>query len=123
MLAADVAAGEAQLLAQEIDQRLARIDTLAHLLAIHGHNEVVETLAHDAPPISAPATRLSRTWASCRLTALVACTSPGGLRSVASALAAVSISPFASAASALRARTGIVPTPKNTSRTSLSALP
>src|SRR5262249_20047252 len=34
MLAADVAAGEAQLLAQEIDQCLARIDALAHLLAI-----------------------------------------------------------------------------------------
>ena len=36
---------------------------------------------------------------------------------------AASRSPAASAASALRARTGVVPTPKNTSRTSPSALP
>src|SRR5262245_56800678 len=127
VLAADMAAGEAQVLAQEIDQSLARIDALEHLLAIDGQNDVVETLAHDRAsnpaPMSSAATRLSRTPASCRLTALVACTSPGGLRSVARALTAASASPFASAASAPRARTGVVPTPKNTSRISASALP
>src|SRR5262249_11675992 len=123
VLGADMAAGEAQVLAQKIDQRLARIDTLAHLLAVDGQNDVVETLAQDAPPISSAATCLSRTPASCRLTALVACTSPGGLRSVARAFAAASTSPFASAASAPRARTGAARTPKNTSRTSLMALP
>src|SRR5262245_11366734 len=123
MLAANMAAGEAQVLAQEIDQRLARIDALARVLAIDRYDDVVKARAHDPPPMSSAATRLSRTPANCRLTALVACTSPGGLRSVARALTAASRSPFASAASAPRARTGVVATPKHTSRISASALP
>src|SRR5437867_765450 len=83
VLAADMAAGEAQVLAQEINQRLARIDVLAHLLAVDGQSDVLETLAHDpasdpAPdpaPMRSAVTRLSSTPARCRLTALVACTS------------------------------------------------
>ena len=36
VLAADVAAGEAEILAQEIDQRLARLDALGDALAVDG---------------------------------------------------------------------------------------
>ncbi len=46
VLAADMAAGEPSVVAQEIDQRLARIDALAHLLAVHREGDVVETFAH-----------------------------------------------------------------------------
>ena len=36
VLAADMAAGERQVLAQEIDQGLARIDAFTHVLAVDG---------------------------------------------------------------------------------------
>src|SRR5262249_13801543 len=93
VLAADMAAGEAQVLAQEIDQGRARIDALAHLLPVDSDGDVMKALAHDRPSISSPATRLSNTCASCRFTAPVACTSSGGSTSVATALAAPTTSP------------------------------
>ena len=46
LLAADMAAGQAEIVAQEIDQRLARLDALAHVLAIHAQTDLTEALAH-----------------------------------------------------------------------------
>ena len=40
LLAADMAAGQAEVIAQEIDQRLARLDALTHVLAIHAQTDV-----------------------------------------------------------------------------------
>ena len=45
LLAADMAAGEAEVIAQEIDQGLARLDALAHGLAVHAQTDVTEALA------------------------------------------------------------------------------
>ena len=47
VLAADMAAGQSQILAQEIDQRLARLDALAHVLAVDAQADVEMALAHD----------------------------------------------------------------------------
>src|SRR5260370_32304892 len=47
MFASDLAAGEGELLAQEIDESRARIDTLTYVLAVHVESNIVETLAHD----------------------------------------------------------------------------
>src|SRR4029077_4974242 len=41
VFAADMAAGEAELLAQEVDQRLARVDSLTHLFAVDADSDVV----------------------------------------------------------------------------------
>src|SRR6516164_226029 len=46
-LAADMTAGQRNVFAQEVDQRLARIDALAYVLAVDGDGDVVEALAHD----------------------------------------------------------------------------
>ena len=48
LLAADMAAGEAEIVAQEIDQRFARLDALAHVLAIHAQTDV-EITFHEGP--------------------------------------------------------------------------
>src|SRR5450759_4653837 len=116
VLAADMAAGERQALAQEIDQRLARLDALPHLLAVDGQGNVERKIAHDRASSNCLATRRNNTPARCFLTAAVACTSSCGSRS--SAATAASTLPSASAASAFFARSGVAPTPKNASRTS-----
>src|SRR5262249_4480031 len=112
VFAADMTAGERNVSAQEVDQRLARIDAFAHLLAIDGDGDVVEALAHDGARASCCATRRSSTPARWVFTAPDACTSSVGSRSSASAFTAASTSPSASAGSACRARTGVAPTPK-----------
>src|SRR6266446_6681070 len=112
VLAADMTARERNVFAQEVDQRLARIDAFAHFLAVDGDGDVVEALAHDGTRASCCATRRSSTPARWVFTAPDACTSSVGSRSSASAFTAASTSPFASAGSACRARTGVVPTPK-----------
>src|SRR5262245_52088185 len=112
VLAADMTARERNVFAQEVDQRLARVDVFAHLLAVDGDGDVVEALAHDGARASCCATRRSRTPARWFFTAPDACTSSAGSRSSASAFTAASTSPFASAGSACRARTGVAPTPK-----------
>src|SRR5262245_55489887 len=122
VLAPDVAAGEPEVVAQEVDQRPTRLHGLAHLLAVHGEHDIDGRSAHDASR-SCAATRRSSTPARCRFTVADACTSSVGLRSPASAVTASSTLPDASAASALRARTGVAPTPKKASRTSRSAVP
>src|SRR5262249_23647424 len=110
--AADMAAGERKVLAQEIDQRLARFDGLMNGLAIHHQRDVAAMLAHDRASASRFATRRSSTPARCFFTAPVACTSSGGLRSLPRVCTASSSEAPASAASALLARCGVVPTPK-----------
>src|SRR5262249_49036810 len=122
VLAADVAASQPEILAQEVDQGLARVDALAHLLAVHGDGDVVEALAHACASPSSRATRRNSTPARWILTAPEACTSSGGGRSV-SAPTAASTSPLANARSASRARTAVAPTPKKASRTSSRRLP
>src|SRR5215475_7414020 len=112
VLAADMTAGERNVFAQEVDQRLARVDPFAHLLAVHGDGDVMEALAHDGPRASCCATRRSSTPARWVFTAPDACTSSAGSRSSASAFTAASTSPSASKGSARRARTGVAPTPK-----------
>ena len=46
VLAADVAAREAKVVAQEIDQRFASLDALIHVLAIDAQRDVAKALAH-----------------------------------------------------------------------------
>src|SRR5215471_15371394 len=112
VLAADVTARERDVFAQKVDQRLARVDPFAHLLAVDDDGDLVEALAHDGARASCLATRRSSTPARWAFTAPDACTSSAGSRSSASALTAASTSPSASAGSARRARTGVAPTPK-----------
>src|SRR5262249_18606802 len=116
VLAADMTAGERDVVAQEVAQRLARVDPFAHFLAVQGDGDLVEALAHDGAHASCCATRRSSTPARWVFTAPDACTSSGGLRSPASAFTAASTSPSASAGSACRARTAVAPTPKETRR-------
>ncbi len=56
LLAADMAAGQPQILAQEIDQRLAGLDALAHVLAIDAHADVEVAFGHDPIRVSAALT-------------------------------------------------------------------
>src|SRR4029450_1699557 len=101
VLAADMTAGERKIFAQEVHQRLARIDAFAHLLAIDGNRDVVEALSHDGARPSCRATRRNSTPARCAFTSLDACMSLDGSKSSASALAAPSTSPSATAGLAL----------------------
>src|SRR5262249_18176696 len=114
VLAADVAAGQPQILAQEVDQGLARLDALLDLLAVHAETDLVILHAHVGPAAIWCATRASSTPARWVFTAPLACTSSGGERSdfSASMAAASWAGSFVSTASARRARTGIAPTPK-----------
>src|SRR5262249_32091492 len=123
MLAADMAAGEREVLAQKVDQRLARIDAFAHLFAVDGDRDLVEALVRAGPRLVGRPPRRSRTPARCVFTAPDACMSSGGSRSRASVLTAPSISPSASTGSALRARTGVGPTPKYARRRFSRRLP
>ena len=108
VLAADMASGPDQ--ASRAGNRPAssytRLDALLDRLAVHRHADVE---AH-ARSMSCLATRRSSTPAKCFFTSPVAWMSLVGSRS--SALTASSIDPPASASSALRARTGVAPTPK-----------
>src|SRR5215831_819619 len=61
VLATDVTAGERKLLAQKIDQCLARIDAFAHLLTVDDDRDLVEAPAHDGARPSCRATRRSST--------------------------------------------------------------
>src|SRR6185295_14537252 len=108
VLAADMTAGEPERVAQEIDQRRARLDRLGDGFAVHSEPDVDG--AHARDPASCAAARRSSTPARCFFTAPVAWMSSGGSRS--SALTASSIEPPPSAASAFLARTGVSPTPK-----------
>src|SRR5260370_17726714 len=112
VLAADMTARERNVFAQEVDQRLARIDAFAHFLAVDGDGDVVEALAHDGARASCCATRRSSTPARWVFTAPDACTSSAGSSASPSAFTAPPTSPSASAGSARRARTGVAPTPK-----------
>src|SRR5262249_30366641 len=114
VLAADMTARERNVLAQEVDQRLARSDAFAPPLAVDDDGNVVEALAHDGARASCLATRRSSTPARWAFTAPDACTSSAGSRSSASALTAASTSPSARAGSARRPRTGVAPAPKQT---------
>src|SRR5262249_44261066 len=110
MLAADMAAGEAEGLAQEIDNALPRIDTLAHRLAVDGDLALLNARAHARGAMSSsPAPRASPR-ARPRSPARGAWTPSGGPRPRASAATAASPPPPASAASAPWARTGVTPT-------------
>src|SRR5262249_57409542 len=109
MLAADMAAGERKVVAQVVDQRLARVDTALHPFAVYRQRNIDGVAAHPCGSISCFATRRSRTPARCFFVFAVACTSSFGSRS--SALTAASISPLASADSAFFGRTGVSPTP------------
>src|SRR5215475_7560310 len=111
VLAADVAASQAELLAQEIDQGGAWLDRFTHSRAVHGEADVME-FAHGCTSRNWAATRRSRTPARWRFTAALAWMSPVGSRSVVKAATASSIAPASSVLSALRARTGVAPTPK-----------
>src|SRR5207248_1790354 len=95
VLAADMAAGKDEVVAQEIDQGFARIHGLDHGLAVHRQRDVATRFAH-GPSMSCRATRRSNTPARCFLVAPVACTSPDGSRSAASASTASSILPSVS---------------------------
>src|SRR5262245_25860044 len=121
VFAADVAPGEKQIVAQVVDQCLARVDTTLHGFAVDHQGNIDGVAVHPRGSISCFATRRSRTPARCFFVFAVACTSSFGSRS--SALTAASISPLASAASAFFGRTAVSPTPKNASRTSASPLP
>src|SRR5262245_8943190 len=110
VLAANMAAGEKQVVAQVVDQRLARIDAALHALTVDRQRNIDGVAAHPRGSISCFATRRSRTPAICFFVFAVACTSSFGSRS--SALTAASTSPLASAASAFFGRTGVSPTPK-----------
>src|SRR4029079_1667506 len=121
VLTADMASGEKQVVAQVIDQRLARVDAALHAFTVDRQGDIDGVLAHPRASINWVATRRSRTPARCFFVFAVACTSSFGSRS--SAPTAASISPAASAASAFLARVGVLPTPKKASRTSDSPLP
>ena len=108
VLAADMAAGQPERLAQEIDQRGARLDGSRR--PPRRSRSCGCRRAHARGSASCFATRRSSTPARCFFTAPVAWMSSAGSRS--SALTASSTEPAASAASALRARTGVAPTPK-----------
>src|SRR5262249_24623595 len=69
VFAADMAAGEAEGLAQEIDDGLPRIDALAHRLAVDRDRDLVESLAHGRGSMSCFATRRVSTPARGRLPA------------------------------------------------------
>ena len=97
VLAADMAAGQHEIVAQEIDQGLARIDRLGDGLAVHRQRDVAAMLAHGRASMSCFATRRSSTPARCFLVAPVACTSSDGSRSEASACTASSMLPSVSA--------------------------
>ena len=62
VLAADMAAGERQILAQEIDQRLARLDALSDALAVDGEGNVegVSSLMTAPPSIAWPPAAAAR---------------------------------------------------------------
>src|SRR5947209_1253647 len=103
VLAADMAAGEAERLAQEIDECEARLDGFGNGFAIHRETDIYGA-AHARGSASCFATRRSSTPARCFFTAPVAWISSGGSRS--SAATASSTEPAANAASALWTRTG-----------------
>ena len=65
VLAADMAAGEREVVAQEVDQRLARFDALADALAVDGEGNVEGAFAHVRASINCLATRRSSTPARC----------------------------------------------------------
>src|SRR4029079_14904155 len=120
VLAADMASGEKEVVAQIVNQRLARVDAALHAFTVDRQRNI-DGVDHPRASINCFATRRSRTPARCFFVFAVACTSSFGSRS--SALTAASTSPAASAASAFLARVGVSPTPKKASRTSDSPLP
>src|SRR5262245_26949968 len=61
MLATDMTAGEAKIVAQEIHERLAGLDSGAHRLAVHIERNRNRNRAHVLAPASSAATRLSST--------------------------------------------------------------
>ena len=99
VLAADMAAGERQIVAQEIDQRLARLDALGDVLAVDGEGNVEAWSLMTAPPSIARRRAAAARRRDAFSRSPVACTSSCGSRS--SAATAASILPLASAASAL----------------------
>ena len=72
VFAADMAAGEAQILTHEIDQRLARLDAFADGLAVDGEGNVECEIGHHTASINCAATRRNSTPARCFFTAPVA---------------------------------------------------
>ena len=68
MLAADMAAGEGQVVTQEVDQRLARLDALLYALAIDGEGNIESAIVHGRVSINCAATRRSSTPARCFFT-------------------------------------------------------
>src|SRR6185437_6999059 len=121
MLAADMAAGEHEIVAEEIDQRLARVDPFADALAVDGESDVEGGVRHARGSINCAATRRNSTPARYFFSAPVAWMSSCGVRS--SAATAASMSPSANASSDRRARSGVLPTPKKARRTSDKPLP
>ena len=69
VLAADMAAGQRKVVAQKIDQRLARFDAFADALAVDGQRNVEGALAHGRASLNCVATRRSSTPARCFFTA------------------------------------------------------
>ena len=49
LFAADMGAGEAKIVAQEIDQRLSRLDARGNVLAVHVQNDIEMMRAHANP--------------------------------------------------------------------------
>src|SRR5262249_15914669 len=118
VLAADVRAGEPQLVPEKVHQVLPRLDLPRHRRAVDGPPDLHETFS--ARRLT---TRVRSTGARCRRKAGEPWMSPAGARSQSRAPPAVaSVSASARrpirAASARRARTGFVSTPKNTRRAS-----
>src|SRR5262249_26111073 len=90
VLAADMTAGKPEIVAQENDQRLARLDRGLHRFAIDGELDRAECAAHRRASPNCWTTRRSSTPAKCRLNAPLPCKSSGGSRSDASAATAAS---------------------------------
>ena len=80
VLAADVRAREPQLVAEEVDEVLARLDLSRHRRAVDGQRDL-----HEPPSTSRLTTRESSTRARCRRRAGEPWMSPGGSRSPSSA--------------------------------------
>src|SRR5262245_35831932 len=124
VLAADVRAGEAQGLADHVDEQPARLDGELVANAVDGQGDG-DGRRHAQLPVarSAAMAMASRVkwWASLLRKAAEPCTSAGGLvasaaRRAASSIAAPDGAPPSSASSAARARIGVGPTPQSAMR-------
>src|SRR5690348_2633817 len=116
VLARPVGAGQAKLVAQEVDQIETRLDAALDRRAIDRQANG-DRLAHAARAITAAQARRNNAPARCRFMAALALKSATGVTSWSSAAIAAS-SEVGSAAEAVLASTARISVPKNTSRAS-----